>query len=196
VLGDLMIADPGGKADVAEGRRWLLVAAEHDFASAQTELGNLCYKESDFKCAIGWYQKASDFDVDATAALGRMYYFGKGAIVDKTKARGLFSRAADQKEATSQFMMGAMNLDGEGGERNLTKARDYALAALENGYTDALATLTELYQYGGPGFPANAVEARKWAPKQGSPTCRRRWLRSMPMELAARRIWEKPDNGT
>ena len=155
----------GRKIDVAEGRRWMLLGANQDFADAQTILGSLCFKQSDFKCAVEWYKKAADVNLDATDALGRMYYFGQGMSVDKVKARSLLTKAAAGNIPTAQALLGEMYFQGEGGEQNIIRARDLELEAIKNGYTNGTAMLAEIYLHGGPGFPPNAAEARKWTLK-------------------------------
>lgn len=59
-----------------------------------------------------------------------------------------FMRAAEKGDAEAQYRIGDMYFFGNGKQKNLGKAAEWSLKALENGFGDALLTLAWMYEDG------------------------------------------------
>lgn len=108
-------------------------------ARAQTfETGLEAFEAGDFAAAFGtWWPLAVKGDAKAQASLGMLYYSGKGAPLDYSKALLWFSRAAESGQPTAQFFMGLMHYYGKGVPKNLGLAHAWCDIALTNGYMDS-----------------------------------------------------------
>lgn len=85
-----------------------------------------------------WWPLAVRGHAKAQAALGFMYYSGKGVKLDDKKSMFWFSRAAEKGQPTAQFFMGLHYFYGRGVKKDLARAHAWCDIAMSNGYMNSL----------------------------------------------------------
>ena len=115
-------------------------AAVHENSTAYLVLAHLYYEgkfvEENKEKAYELYKKSVKCSVDnnqpfAYFRLGMMSYMGEGTEIDYYDAREYFEKYISKipgyklAEATARYYLGVMNLEGQGGKRNLQKAYEY-----------------------------------------------------------------------
>ena len=116
-------------------------------------------------------ERAEKGDCDAQAALGDIFYFGKGVPKDFYEAEKWYRKAADQGHLIAQFNMGTFYRDGIGVPKDFSEAAKWFRKAAEQGEPDAQYSLATRY-LNGEGVPKDFSEAVKWfrrAAEQGNP---------------------------
>jgi hypothetical protein len=93
--------------------------------------------------------------------LGRMYYSGKGAPQDDTRAMIWFRKAADQGYAKAQFCVGDLYFRGKGVPQNSAEAVNWTRKAADQGYARAESGLAYMYS-NGAGVPQSYTDAINW----------------------------------
>ena len=123
----------------AKSKKWLRKAAEQGHVEAQYELGTY-YSFEDEDESIAWYMKAAEQGhADAQYNLG-MIYFRNEKFSDASQ---WFIMAAEQNQpealliSEAQFMLGRMNDEGFGMEKNKSKATYWFNKAALNGNDSA-----------------------------------------------------------
>lgn len=85
-----------------------------------------------------WWPLAVRGHAKAQAALGFMYYAGKGVKQDDQKSMLWFSKAAEKGQPTAQFFMGLHFYYGRGVKKDLARAHAWCDIAMSNGYMNSL----------------------------------------------------------
>jgi len=128
--------------------------AQEGNADAQFMLGNLYFNgedvKKDYELAVEWFLKsaAQDF-TEAQYALGVMYYEGRGVQPDTEMAVIWLTKAARKKHIRAQYLLADIYYDGVAGEGpNYEKAREWFAKAAENGDSDAMTRLGNMWENG------------------------------------------------
>jgi TPR repeat protein len=135
----MLLNGEGTAADVGEGRKWLLKAAEANMSHAQYVYGKM-YDDGDFvtrdpAVAHEWFLKAAQQGhVQAELALANQFLDGRGTPRDNAQAFVWYKKAAEGGDMTAQYVTGSFyELGGDGVQRNLNVARAYYAAAAAQG---------------------------------------------------------------
>lgn len=131
-------------------------AAEGGDARSQTYLGELYdqglgVSRNPQKAARWWQEAAQQQDIQAQNLLALKYYYGgdvfgpqPGWQQNYKKSYELWSQGALQGIAGAQFMLGVMNMQGQGVEKDYSESYAWFNLALKGGYELATDTLIEL----------------------------------------------------
>jgi uncharacterized protein len=136
----------GGLAiDEAEGLRLLELAAEQDYAPAQSLLGSLygayTFGKPDYPRSLAWLRRAADNGfISAQSRLGWIYEKGEnGAAVDFDEARAWYRKGGAGGDLLSSVALARMHERGLGGEKDPRQALLWrAQAAALGDYRSAL----------------------------------------------------------
>ncbi len=135
----MLLTGEGTEANVDEGRKWLLKAAQANMSHAQYVYGKM-YDDGDFvardpSVAHQWFLKAAQQGhVQAELALANQFLDGRGTPRDNALAFFWYKKAAEGGDMTAQYVTGSFyELGGDGVERNLNVARAYYAAAAAQG---------------------------------------------------------------
>jgi TPR repeat protein len=135
----MLLNGEGTQANVAEGRKWLLKAAQANMSHAQYVYGKM-YDDGDFVArdpavAHRWFLKAAEQGhVQAELALANQFLDGRGTPRDNAQAFVWYKKAAEGGDMTAQYVTGSFyEHGGDGVERNLNVARAYYAAAAAQG---------------------------------------------------------------
>ena len=128
--------------DVGEAVKWVQLAAEQGYASAQRALGDL-YRTGkgvpdgmpqDYAEAVKWYRLAAEQgNTSAQYDLGRMYYNGEGVPQDYAEAVKWYRLAAEQGNTSAQYDLGSMYRNDKGVPRDNGEAFKWYRLAVEQG---------------------------------------------------------------
>lgn len=128
--------------------------AEQGDANAQHNLG-LMYEYGDGitqndQQAVYWYTKAAEQgEAHAQNNLGLMYTDGgKGITQNYKQAVYWYTQAAEQGYANAQYNLGVMYANGQGVQRNVSKAKQYYRLACDNGLNIDCQTYAKLDKKG------------------------------------------------
>jgi len=114
---------------------------------------------------------AEQGNAEAQAALGYMYFHGRGVPQDYREALGWYRRAADQGLAKAENGIAFMYYSGKGVPQDYAEALRWYRKAADQGYESAQDSLGSMY-YEGKGVSQNYPEALRWyskAAKEGYP---------------------------
>jgi uncharacterized protein len=135
----MLLNGEGTKANVDEGKKWLLKAAEANMSHAQYVYGKM-YDDGDFVSrdpaeAHRWFLKAAQQGhVQAELALANQFLDGRGTARDNKQAFFWYKKAAEGGDMTAQYVTGSFyERGGDGVDRNLNVARAYYAAAAAQG---------------------------------------------------------------
>jgi uncharacterized protein len=146
------------------------VAARSDGAVTTTSTvdnegvkGFKAYESGDYATALKEFLPlAQKGQVSAQAAVGQMYFEGKGVAPDAKEAAKWLEPAAKAGNARAQFLLGKLYLSGEGVPADPAKAVTLTKASADQGFPDAQFDLCSLY-YQGVGVPKDPVQAYLYA---------------------------------
>jgi uncharacterized protein len=100
--------------------------------------GLSAYNAGNYARALAtWEPIARDGDAQAQAALGFMYYAGRGVPRDSARAARLFSLAAEQNEPTAQLFLALMHFTSDGVPASTPLAMMWAELAMAGGEVGA-----------------------------------------------------------
>ncbi|MDE7379926.1 MAG: sel1 repeat family protein [Clostridia bacterium] len=126
------------KDDYEAHKRFLLKAAEQNYATAEMSLGNFYYTldEPDFKQAMYWYKRAADHGfTTAYCDVGNMYLNGEGVPKDEYQAVEWFKKAVEKGSLYGMYLYGKCLMDGTGVAQDKEKGiKLYVKAAVYDGY--------------------------------------------------------------
>jgi TPR repeat protein len=149
----------------------LLSSAFAGLAAADGLAGFQAYEKGDYATALKEFMPlAQAGQTSAEAAVGQMYFEGKGVAPDPKEAARWLQPAAKAGNARAQFLLGKLYLSGEGVEADPKKAAALTKAAADQGLPDAQFDLCSLF-YQGVGVPKNLPQAylyAKLAAEQGN----------------------------
>lgn len=127
------------KFAIAMAAIFLLTAQAGAARGQDFRTGLHAFEAGDFATAFGnWWPLAIKGDARSQASLGLLYYSGKGAPLDYSKALLWFSRAAEAGQPTAQFFMGLLYYYGRGVKKDLGMAHAWCDIAVTYGYMDSL----------------------------------------------------------
>jgi TPR repeat protein len=125
--------------------------------------GFKAYESGDYATALKEFLPlAEKGQVSAQAAVGQMYFEGKGVSPDPKEAAKWLEPAAKAGNARAQFLLGKLYLSGEGVQADPVKAATLSKAAADQGFVDAQVDVTALY-YQGVGVPKDMTQAYLYA---------------------------------
>lgn len=100
---------------------------------------------NDYPQAMLWWRKAADQgDAEAQAAVGWLYFNGRGVPKDYSQAMLWFRKAADQGNAGAQNNIGVLYQNGWGTPKDNEQARYWFLLAAAQGEPNATKSLGQL----------------------------------------------------
>jgi TPR repeat protein len=106
-------------------------------------------------------------DLSACHSLGDAYatgdHFGFPVPKDQRRALHWYSRAAEGGVSCSQYELGFMLLSGEGVDPNPSEGIRWMKFAGEQGYTEAIRLLADVYSSGAAGVAVDEQLANLWA---------------------------------
>lgn len=114
--------------------------------------------DDDRKVFEGVKIKAEAGDAEAEWKLGDCYFLGKGVVKDGMEAEKWYRKSAEQGNAFSQSMLGAIYLD----KKDYNESMQWSLKAAEQGNASAQLCVGAMYSKGLGGVKASWVEAAKW----------------------------------
>ncbi len=124
------------------------------------ELGTQAENDADYANAFKQYEKsAAKGYAPALAALGRMYYTGKGVARDYVKSAGYYGKAADQEYPYAEYVLAQFYRDGIGVPQNGGLFVEYLRRSAGHGYASALYYLGTLHLKGYQGIQKSAGKA-------------------------------------
>jgi len=107
------------------------------------------FAQGSFVSAGKDYHRALEFNPDnpgALAALGDLYFRGRGVSQDQTLAFNLFQKAAASGHPGAMLQVGFAYLEGAGVETDLVQARKWLADSAESGNIAAMAYLARSYR--------------------------------------------------
>jgi TPR repeat protein len=133
-------------------------------ASADGVAGFEAYEKGDYATALKEFLPlAQAGQASAEAAVGQMYFEGKGVKPDMKEAARWLEPAATKGIARAQFLLGKLYLSGEGvAAVDPVKAADLTKRAADQGLVDAQVDTCAFY-YQGVGVPKDLVQAYLYA---------------------------------
>jgi uncharacterized protein len=132
-------------------------------AIADGVAGFQAYEKGDYATALKEFLPLAEAgQTSAQAAVGQMYFEGKGVSPDPKQAARWLEPAAAAGNARAQFLMGKLYLSGEGVAPDLPKAAALSKAAADQGLAEAQLDTCALY-YQGVGVPKDLVQAYLYA---------------------------------
>jgi TPR repeat protein len=125
--------------------------------------GFKAYEAGDYATALKEFLPlAKKGQISAQAAVGQMYFEGKGVSPDPVEAAKWLEPAAKAGNARAQFLLGKLYLSGEGVQMDPAKAAALSKAAADQGFADAQVDVCALY-YQGVGVPKDITQAYLYA---------------------------------
>ena len=125
--------------------------------------GVKAYEAGDYATALKEFLPlAKKGQVSAEAAVGQMYFEGKGVPADPKEAAKWLEPAATGGNARAQFLLGKLYLSGEGVTADPAKAASLSKAAADQGLAAAQVDICALY-YQGVGVPKDMTQAYLYA---------------------------------
>jgi uncharacterized protein len=141
-----------------------LLLTSISIAAADGVAGVEAYEKGDYATALKEFLPlAQSGQTSAEAAVGQMYFEGKGVAPDMKEAARWLQPAATKGNARAQYYLGKLYLSGEGVEAaNPLTAAVLTKAAADQGMMDAQVD-TCAYYYQGVGVPKDLVMAYLYA---------------------------------
>ena len=132
-------------------------------ASADGVKGFEAYEKGDYATALKEFMPLAEAgQTSAQAAVGQMYFEGKGVKPDPKVAAKWLEPAAAAGNARAQFLLGKLYLSGEGVAADPAKAASLSKAAADQGLPEAQVDMCALY-YQGVGVPKDLTQAYLYA---------------------------------
>jgi len=148
----------------AIGLAGLLLISIAGTASADGVAGFEAYEKGDYATALKEFLPLADAgQTSAEAAVGQMYFEGKGMAPDPKQAARYLEPAASKGNARAQYLLGKLYLSGEGvGAPDPAKAAALTKAAADQLLVEAQVDTCAFY-YQGVGVPKDLVQAYLYA---------------------------------
>jgi TPR repeat protein len=132
-------------------------------AGADGIKGVEAYENGDYATALKEFLPlAQAGQTAAEAAVGQMYFEGKGVKADPKEAARWLEPAATKGIARAQFLLGKLYLSGEGVAADPVKAAALTKGAADQGLVEAQVDTCAFY-YQGVGVPKDLVQAYLYA---------------------------------
>ena len=148
----------------AIGLTGLLLISIAGTASADGVKGFEAYEKGDYATALKEFLPLADAgQTSAEAAVGQMYFEGKGMAPDPKQAARYLEPAASKGNARAQYLLGKLYLSGEGvAAPDPAKAAALTKAAADQLLVEAQVDTCAFY-YQGVGVPKDLVQAYLYA---------------------------------
>jgi TPR repeat protein len=148
----------------AIGFAGLLLTSIAGSASADGVAGFEAYEKGDYATALKEFLPLAEAgQTSAEAAVGQMYFEGKGMAPDLKQAARYLEPAAGKGNARAQYLLGKLYLSGEGvAAADPAKAADLTKKAADQGLVEAQVDTCAFY-YQGVGVPKDLVQAYLYA---------------------------------
>lgn len=154
--------------DPADGKKWLIKAAELGHVNAQFQLAFFyAMEEKNYAEALKGYLKFIELHPDDPSAraagenLGVMYAYGQGVPKDYVEAMRWNRFSAERGSPLAQYRLGMLYMDGLAGAKDFDAAIKWLSTAAKQGFGPASYTLIFIYAEGFDTQP-NVVEAAYW----------------------------------
>ena len=175
ILGTLYASGIAVKADPAEAKRWLILAADAGHSRAKEELYELRKLELDYSPPWVLCKEAPTLEEQAAACakaddagsqfrLGALYARGHGVPQSFSEAARLYRLAAEQGHVDAMFRLGGLYDAGAGVPKDLSESTRWRRRAAETGDPMAQMMLGVMYLQG-EGMPKNYSEGVRWLRK-------------------------------
>lgn len=129
---------PGIKQDYHEAYKWFRTAADHDYAPAQSKLGQIYLSglglSSDFAEGIRWWRIAAQ-NGDAEAQYNLSFYLwlgGQGVVPDHAESKKWLQKSADNGFAAAQEAIGGGFENGQAVKQDYTEAYFWYLLGINS----------------------------------------------------------------
>jgi TPR repeat protein len=148
----------------AIGLAGLLLISIAGNASADGVAGFEAYEKGDYATALKEFLPLAEAgQTSAEAAVGQMYFEGKGMAPDPKQAARFLEPAASKGNARAQYLLGKLYLSGEGvAAADPAKAADLTKRAADQMLVEAQVDTCAFY-YQGVGVPKDLVQAYLYA---------------------------------
>lgn len=152
-IGDMYFNGEGVERNLESAVEWYEKSVKIDdfwaYGSFVIAKADLYYEKKDYKNAIKWYKKLSDYSYNQ-CRLGDCYFYGQGVKKDYKKAFEWYEKAADEhaifaNDEYAQYKLGYLYYNGLGVEQNDDKAVYWYEKSAEKGYTLAFDQLGWIY---------------------------------------------------
>ena len=164
-----------GARNLKEAREWYFKSADAGspkamfkaawFAANRLGIEGMAFDEAR-KLAIRYAKAASEAgNADGTALLAWLKFIDCNAMRDFESALPMIRTAADENSLLGKTMLGRMYIDGTGVKKDLAKAEQLLLEAVDQGYSEALDSLKEVQRARGKNKSAMKNDAREDADK-------------------------------
>ncbi|MFV3010798.1 hypothetical protein ACLD43_02610 [Clostridium botulinum] len=153
---DLHSSDPMNK---------LRCLADREEIFAMNIIGEMYYKEQNYKEAMYWYKKASEKGNSTSMNnIGLMYYEGKGVEQDYKKAMYWYKKASQEGNFTAMSNIGFMYYNGQGVTQDYKKAMYWYKRSYKEGNSGVMKDIGSMY-YEGKGVIKDYKKAMQWYKK-------------------------------
>jgi TPR repeat protein len=161
-LGQSFKSGVGVERDESEYLKWVTRSANQSCLFSM-KLLSMHFFFTDPQKSFYWdLRGASLGDRYAQHSVALAFYYGRGVDKRPELAKIWYEKAANQGSVNSQFQLGEMWENGEGGlPKSLTEAARWYKLAANGGSARAQFRLGQMYSIG-QGVPLNLVEAHKW----------------------------------
>jgi TPR repeat protein len=151
LLGRVLLSGSDGvEQDVAQGREWVLRAAEQGDHNALIYLG-----------PREWLSAAEQGDPRSQYFMAQLSLYGLGVEQDTAQAEQWLNRAAEGGHLRSQYLLGVLRFWGRRGAAvDRAKGMEWLQRAAEAGFSEAQFELGDIYAYE-PGYQ-NSRKAIRW----------------------------------
>ncbi|KGO15524.1 tetratricopeptide repeat protein [Clostridium botulinum] len=140
-----------------------LVDREEIFA--MNIIGEMYYKEQNYKEAMYWYKKAAEKGNSTSMNnIGFMYYEGKGVEQDYKKAMYWYKKASQKGNFTAMSNIGFMYYNGQGVTQDYKKAMYWYKKSYKEGNSGVMRDIGSMY-YEGKGVIKDYKKAMQWYKK-------------------------------
>ncbi|ACA56721.1 hypothetical protein FDC45_02065 [Clostridium botulinum] len=139
--------------------------ADREEIFAMNIIGEMYYKEQNYKEAMYWYKKASEKGNSTSMNnIGLMYYEGKGVEQDYKKAMYWYKKASQEGNFAAMSNIGFMYYNGQGVTQDYKKAMYWYKRSYKEGNSGVMRDIGSMY-YEGKGVIKDYKKAMQWYKK-------------------------------
>ena len=162
LLAELYSQGIGVDKDMKKAMKYYLLSAKHGNTEACLTAAKIYEKEQSYPEALKLYGSIASKNYHACYKVGEYLVKGLGTRVDKAKAAGYLSQAAENNIPNAMILLGDLYYQGDGVEKDMGKAVElYKTAALTGTYV-AYWNIGIIYAKGGYGVDKDFYAAAHW----------------------------------
>lgn len=162
LLGELYAQGIGVDKDTKKALKYYQLSAKNGNMDACLAAARIYEKEQSYPEAFKLYASIADRNYHACYKVGEYLVKGLGTRVDKAKAAGYLSQAAENNIPNAMILLGDLYYQGDGVEKDMGKAVElYKTAALTGTYV-AYWNIGIIYSKGGYGVDKDFYTAAHW----------------------------------